>query len=481
MEIEKLTKRESEIAQAFAKGASHRGVAAQLGIAPTTVRTHLGTVYRKLGVRSKIELFHRLNGLSEAPDRPVQESARPAPSTARPFVVVLPFTNLSGQPEQDALITGLVDRLSGTLAHFSALRVISSASSLAYRDTQKNLSTIAQELSANYAVRGGFLRSGERVRVSTELTDAATGTLLWSRSFDGNWSDILDLQDELARAIASAIEPEIRVQETTKAQRQPEAVDAWTIYCRAYHAAFSFSAEGYDQAEAFCHEALSIDPTCGSAHALLGRIHFMRVILSLEQDPRRAIEKGIDHCQKALAIDERDEVAFGCLSCNLVMAGAFDDAFMALDRAMQINPNHPELYNARALANVFAKDGSFQQVISDSEYALKVSPNDPMRWTFLTNIGMAHLADDENGSLHDAQKAFRTAAAEPKASWIPFSGAAMAALAIGNTDEFETYLERARKVLPGLGHRDHLQAFGHLIERSSRMRHLVEGIGKAIT
>lgn len=147
---------------------------------------------------------------------------------------------------------------------------------------------------------------------------------------------------------------------------------------------------------------------------VLGRHGFQIVSRGAFAGHGRAGEdrKGSDTAAK----DDGEDIAYGCLSCNLVMLGAFQEAFLVLERGIALNPNNVELLNARAFANVFAPDGDFQQVISDSEYALELSPNDPMRWTFLTNIGMAHLADEESGSLQGASEAFLKATMKSKAS-----------------------------------------------------------------
>ncbi len=469
-----LSLREAEIAEAYAGGASYRVIAERFGISASTVRTHLGTIYRKLDVSSKIELLHRLNPpMPEETD--TASSPQPTSHTAkRPTIVVLPFENRSGEADQDAMISGLVESVTAMLSRFRMLSVISSASGLSYRDTRQDLRTISEELSVRYVVRGVFNRVGDRLRVSAELVDVDTGAHIWSQNFDGVWADIFTLQDGFSCAIARAIEPEVQVRELELARRQQtDTLSAWELFCRGFHAAYKFTPEGYREARKLSEQAIEADDYFGAAHALLSRVHLMEALLGISPDPPASFLHGISCARRALEIDERDELAHACLSCNLVMTGAYDEAFVVLDRAFQINSNHAELYNARAFAHVFSSNGDFQQVITDSEAALKMSPNHPMRWTYLTNIGMAQLADEENGSVADALRAFRASSLAAKSSWMPSSGAAMAALALGDQAEFKLHIKRAKITKPDLTFRENLQAFGHLMERSPRVRDLV--------
>lgn len=474
---EQLSRRELEVARSYAGGATYRTIAEHLGIAPTTVRSHIYAVYRKLGVGSKIELLQALGGAAADVASSDGATAPGVAETARASVAVLPFENRSGAPEHEGIIAELVDRTTGTLSNFRMLLVISAASSLTYRDSAKDIRTIGEELGARYLLRGTFFRDGEQMRVTAELVDATTRAHVWSKIYDDAWSSIFKLQDDLAFSIAQAIEPEIRVREFERAACGRESnVTAWELYCNGFDAAYRFTESGYRRAREFAMQAIAADETFAAPRALLSRIDFMKSILAISRDPQTAIPRGIEHARRALALDPRDEVAHCSLSCCLVMAGAFDEAFAVMERAFEINANSAEVHNARAFANVLAPDGDLRQVISDSEIALRMSPNDPMRWTFLANIGMAHLADAEHGSAEAALRAFREASLLPRASWFSNAGAVMAALALGDPEEFKIQVARLRAARPGVTLQDYVQAFGHLIAKSPQVRALIEGL-----
>lgn len=223
-EIEQLSRRELEVAHAYADGATYRAIAERLGIAPTTVRAHIYAVYRKLGVGSKIALSQALGGTAAHSASGAGGAASRITKAVRPSVAILPFENRSGAAEHEGVIAGIVDRTTGILSNFRMLLVIAAASSLTYRGSAKDITTIGEELGARYLLRGTFFRDGARLRVTAELLDAPTRAHLWSKTYDGAWSDIFELQDDLACSIAQAIEPEIRVREFERARQGKRAI-----------------------------------------------------------------------------------------------------------------------------------------------------------------------------------------------------------------------------------------------------------------
>lgn len=475
MEKPALSRREKQIAEAYGGGATYRAIAETLGIAPTTVRAHIYAVYRKLGVGSKIELAQTLDGLAADSGPGGAADTAAMPGTNLPSVAMLPFENRSGAPEHDAIIAGLVDRTTSTLSRFRMLHVISAASSLGYRDAGKDISSIGEELGARYLLNGSFFRADDKMRVTAELVEASTGIHVWSRTYDGAWSGIFDLQDELACSIARAIEPEIRVRELQRARRgKQSSLDAWELYCLGFEAFYRFSEGGYRIARQHAEMAIALDENFAAPHSLLARIDFLEAGLGGSRDPKASLRAGIAHGRRAVDIDDRDEVAHCCLAYCLVMAGQFDEARTMIDRAFEINGNSVEVYNARAFANVLTPDGDLGAVISDSEIALRMSPNDPMRWTFPANIGLAHLAKGADGSAEKALAAFRRSSFLPRASWFANAGAAMAALALGDLAEVEAQVERAKAAQPDLAARDLVQAFSPVFERSVHVRRLSE-------
>ncbi len=474
-EIEQLSHRELEVAHAYADGATYRAIAERLGIAPTTVRAHIYAVYRKLGVGSKIALSQALGGDAAHSASRDGGAASSISKAVRPSVAILPFENRSGAAEHEGIIAGIVDRTTGILSNFRMLLVIAAASSLNRRDSAKDITTIGEELGARYLLRGTFFRDGARLRVTAELVDAPTRAHVWSKIYDGAWSDIFELQDDLACSIAQTIEPEIRARELQRArQGKTSNLDAWELYCLAFDAFCRFSDGGYRIAREQAERAISADEDFAAPHSLLARIDFLEATIGTSPDPKKSLTEGIAHGRRAIGIDARDEVAHCCLAYCLVMAGNFDEAFVVLRRAFEINANSVEVHNARAFANLLAPDGDLRQVISDSEIALRMSPNDPLRWTFLANIGTANLADAEHGSAEVAMNAFREASLLPRASWFTNAGAAMAALALGDSEEFKEQVSRTRAARPGVTVQDFVQAFEHLISRSPQVRALIE-------
>lgn len=466
---ETLTKREREVATAYADGKSYRTIADDFHISPDTVRTHLRTIYRKLGVRSKLELLDHVGQRGAGG----MLSARQL-GDGRPSVVVLPFENRSGNIAEQALIDGLVERVTVTLSRADILMMIAAATGLTYRGTDRSPVAIGRELGVSYVLRGAFHRDARKLRISAELIETSTSLQIWGEVFDGAWGDIFVMQDEVAAAIAQSIVPRIRKREIENANRRPtNDLTAWELYCRSYHSALQFSRDGYRQAQAYAQQAIEADRDFAAPHAMLGRINFMQMFMFDLQNAEDLVQQGLVNCREALARDDMSETAYCGLVCTLSMIGAHDEAFAASERAIAINPNDSEVYNARAFAHANALSGDSRLVVSDSRNALRISPNDPMRWTFLSNIGLAQLADDQAGDLEMAFESFRDAALSPRAAWIPSAGAALAALEMGNPAGFDTHLTLARSVRPNLTAQDSYKAFGHAMRKSERVRRLI--------
>lgn len=429
---EPLSRRESEIARAYAAGRTYRAIADELLISPATVRTHLGTVYRKLGVSTKIALAHALE--DRAPAVAGTASAGTWPGAARPRVAVLsPLHDAA----DEALADGLAESVTAWLSRFRALLVVARASTRAYRDPSRaDLARIAQELGVRYVITGSVRRSCEQLRVGCELVDVETGQQVWTRIFERRPVELFGLLDDLTHGIVAAVAPEIEAQEIVRAQRRlPASLTAWELCCRGVAAFPSPDADRLAYARTCFEQAMVQDPGYAAPVAHLARTHFYEVIAGDAVDPRASVERGLAMANQALALDEREDAAYAALGYCLTVAGRFDEAIVALDHGLQLNPNNFHLYNARALARLFSPDGDYAQVQQDLHIALSLSPNDPLRWTAQQTMGWAHLAQGGEAGATHAMSWFHRASTVPFADWHVFIGAAIAALALDRRAE----------------------------------------------
>jgi len=205
----------------------------------------------------------------------VREAQEPAPVSSPPprlSIVVLPFLNLSSDPEQQYFADGMVQEITTAIARLPWLFVIARNSAFTYKGKPVDVKRVAQELGVRYVLEGSVRKAGNRVRVTGQLIDSATGAHIWADRFDGTLEDIFELQDQVASSVAGAIEPKLRQSEIARASRKPPAnLTAYHLYLRALAQSYRFTEEGHAEAVVLARQALAMDPSYAPAAALVGR------------------------------------------------------------------------------------------------------------------------------------------------------------------------------------------------------------------
>jgi adenylate cyclase len=189
----------------------------------------------------------------------------------KPSLAVLPFQNMSGDPEQEYFADGMVEEITTAIARLPWLFVIARNSSFFYKGKAIDVKQVAQELGVRYVLEGSVRKGGNRVRITGQLIDAATGNHIWADRFDGALDDIFDLQDQVASSVVGAIEPRLRLSEIERAARKPtDNLGAYDLYLRALAQSYRYSEEGFSEAVALLRQALAIDPSYAPAAAMVG-------------------------------------------------------------------------------------------------------------------------------------------------------------------------------------------------------------------
>ncbi|HCE72674.1 MAG TPA: guanylate cyclase, partial [Ruegeria sp.] len=202
---------------------------------------------------------------------------KPAVRAELPAVVILPFDNMSADPEQDFLADGIVEDVTTELSRFRTLTVIARNSAFAYKGSHKDVRQIAEELGVRYVVEGSVRRAGDRLRATAQLIDARTGAHVWADRWDRTMADLFDLQDELTAAILSGVEPELGAHERNLARRKPtDSLTAWEMCQKGYSEFTRYTDEGYSQAHAYYTRAIAADPDFALPHALLARLAWVK-------------------------------------------------------------------------------------------------------------------------------------------------------------------------------------------------------------
>src|SRR5215471_5114512 len=314
------------------------------------VRGKVDITFEDMGSRSLKNIAEPLRawrvriGPSSSPamlTKPPTETAQPLALPDKPSIAVLPFTNMSGDPEQDYFADGIVEEIITALSHFRQLFVIARNSSFTYKGRAVDVKQVGRELGVRYVLEGSVRKAANRVRIAGQLIDATTGAHIWADRFDGALDDIFALQDQVASNVAGAIEPKLRQSEIARANRKPTGnLTAYDLYLRALAQAYRFSEEGFAEAVALARQALAIDPSYAPAAAMVGwcrthqRVHGWGALS--DQD----ISEACRLARQALEAERDDaETIWQAARTLFYLAGEAAMAAAAFDRALALNPN----------------------------------------------------------------------------------------------------------------------------------------------
>ncbi|MGD8341843.1 MAG: tetratricopeptide repeat protein, partial [Gammaproteobacteria bacterium] len=314
-------------------------------------------------------------------------AAETADSLGRPSVAVLPFANMSDDPEQEYFSDGITDDIITALSKYRWLMVTARNSTFVYKHRPATVREIAAELGVRYVLQGTVRRSGEHLRVTCQLVDAHTGTNIWTERFDSPLDDVFAVQDEIASAIVGAVGPEIDSAEQDKAKRLPPGnLDAWEIYQRGMWHFWRYTRDEAETARGLFKQAINMDPDLVGARAALAMVLVLYVLNSWSDDPPEALlDEAIGSAKAALAIDERDTFAHYAMGRALTQRGQHDAAIGAFSRALELNPNFAMAHFGLGTALVWS--GKHERALPHLDRSMKLSPNDPVRWAFEVNKG----------------------------------------------------------------------------------------------
>lgn len=348
-------------------------------------------------------------------------AATPIADKERASVAVLPFQNISSDPEQEFLADGIVEDVITELSRFRGLFVIARNSTFAYKGAAKDVRQISRELGARYVVEGSVRRSGQRLRLTAQLIDAETGVHLWAERWDRTIDDLFDLQDELTRAIVTGVEPELGAHERSLARRKPvESLTVWELCHRGDDWQARIDLERFAKSEALFRRALSLDPENARAHVMLARLMISRVLLGMTEDSEGALEETLSLARRAVELDDRDDMAYYILSMALSEARDYSGAMEAIDRGLALNINNARLYYGRVFCLLVPplSASTAEAIATDLAQAERLSPTDPMIVHFRAVAGNAWLCSDAPDAEQRALEAYEAASRLPNALWF---------------------------------------------------------------
>jgi TolB-like protein len=308
----------------------------------------------------------------------------------KPSIAVLPFSNLGGDADSRMFTDGMVEDVTMALGRVPWLFVIASSSAFSYRDSMVDVRQVGSELGVRYVLRGSVRRSGRRVRIVVQLTDAARGNHIWADRFDGDLDGVFEMQDRVATQVAATIAPTLHATEIERVQRKPtESMTAYDRYLRALQC-FRVSYEGNQEALRLLREAIEIDPSYGAAYGLAARCYHLQTVFgwALPTDP--CMQEGFRLARLAADVGKDDSEALWMAGhCLLQVAGEFDYGLALIEKSLSLNPNSASAWVSSCFVHAYV--GETARALEDFGRAQRLNPRDSMHHVQWHAAAVAHF------------------------------------------------------------------------------------------
>jgi adenylate cyclase len=331
---------------------------------------------------------YRVRGIAAAKSPSAPATPVP-PLPEKPSIAVLPFQNITGDPEQEYFVDGMVEEIITALSRIRWLFVLARNSSFTYKGQPIDVKRVGRELGVRYLLEGSVRKAGNRVRITGQLIEAETGAHLWADRFDGLLEDVFDLQDKVASSVAGVIEPALQAAEIRRSAERPTSdLTAYDLYLRAL-SLYEGGRAGVQEALELLGRAIERDPAYGPALALAAHCHQVLDIIGWSNDPATNCKEGIDLARKALRVARDDPDVLGRAAHAFGYFGEDLDAAIALvDRARELNPSFALGWFRSGWLRLW--HGEPDLAIEHFQISLRLSPRNPIAASFL-GIGVGHV------------------------------------------------------------------------------------------
>jgi adenylate cyclase len=326
---------------------------------------------------------------SPPPEQPAAPRTAPAGHDT-PSIAVLPFTNMSGDPEQDYFADGITEDITTALSHLRWLFVIARNSTFTYKGRAVDVRQVALELAVRYVLEGSVRSSGGRIRVTGQLVDAATGKHIWAQRYDRELRDIFSVQDEITGNVVASLEPHLYEEEAVRAASQPpESIDAWGHVVRALGLINRVGQRQNEEAQVLLRRAIEIEPSYAKAHAVLGWAVWWATQAYWWPDFGEGHREAEKHAEDALSFDPAEPWGRMVLGLCLSTARHHEQALIELRAALDINPNFA--VGRMALGWGLLRAGQIEAAIDETSKPLRMSPMDSFAGLYTAIHGLALL------------------------------------------------------------------------------------------
>jgi adenylate cyclase len=349
----------------------------------------------------------------------------------KPSIAVLPFTNMSGDPEQDYFADGMTEDIITGLSRARWLFVIARNSSFAFKGRSTDVKQVAHELGVRYVLEGSVRKVGERVRISAQLAEGTSGRQLWAKRYDRELSDIFVMQDEITETIIGAVEPELgKVERRRSAGKRPDNLDAWDLYQRGMSHLYEYTKDDLQRARQYFAQAIARDPQLGPAHSGLAETYYYEGVYGFADSISDNREKALAPALRAVVLDAEDAGAHCTLGRAYYMRRAYDAAFRELKTALELNPSLALAHYGLGATLVFS--GRAEEGIPFLTAAIRLSPHDPNMGSFLVRLADAAYFLKR---YEEAAEWARRALQQPNFQWSRYTVLIAALAQLGRLDE----------------------------------------------
>jgi TolB-like protein/class 3 adenylate cyclase len=365
----------------------------------------------------------------------------------KPSIAVLPFQNMSGDPEQEYFADGMVEDIITALSRFKSLFVIARNSSFTYKGRIVDVKQVGRELGVRYVLEGSVRKAGGKVRITGQLIDSESGAHLWADRFDGSLEDVFELQDQVTTSVVGAIAPTLDQLEIERARRKPvENLDAYDCFLRGMAYSYMLTKDAQDEALRLFYRSIELDPAFSTPYGMAARCYAFRKVQGWIADDTREEAETRRLGLRLAAIGQDDALALCSAGYALLwVCHDFDVGTAMIDQALSINQNLAAGWIARASVSLYL--GQFEAALEEFGRALRLNPKDSEIYRPKTGIGAVHFLQGRNEEALEwaaralaHQQGWRTA--------ILLSAAANAFL--GNVEDSRKFIDRVLQLDPGM-------------------------------
>jgi adenylate cyclase len=325
---------------------------------------------------------------------PSRSEPKALPLPDKPSIAVLPFANMSGDPDQGHVADGVVEEIIAALSRVRSFFVISRNSTFTYKGRSVDPRQVSRELGVRYVVEGSVRKSGRRLRIVAQLIDATTGNHVWGERYEGDASDIFDLQDRVTEAVVGALEPSITVNEIARARsKRPESLTAYDLVMRALPAIWSQDSETTQGGLRLAEQAIELDPSYALPRAVAAWCYAQRLSYLRTKNLSEDRAKAVTLAQEAARIDDNDPLVLTCAGAAYSIAREYPRAQALIQKALALDPNSAWAWHRSGWLHAYIREPD--TAIQHFERAMRLSPLDPLTFNVFIGIGAAHFEKKE--------------------------------------------------------------------------------------